>query len=140
LRTCSKSVALAAIRLGFAVSNLRIINALKAAKSPFNVNSLSQAIGETVLSDAENYKESIELIKASTARLYAALTELDMFEKIYETCTNFVFIKTEKAREIYKYLLEKSIAIRCFGNYLRICAGTDEENNALIDALKKFNE
>lgn len=140
LRTCSKSVALAGIRLGFAVSNLTITSALKAAKSPFNVNALSQAIGEAVLSDAENYRNSIAMIKESTARLYKALTELAMFEKIYETRTNFVFIKTEKAGEIYKYLLGKSIAVRCFGNYLRICAGTDEENEELIKALKEFQK
>ncbi|MCL2077643.1 MAG: histidinol-phosphate aminotransferase family protein [Oscillospiraceae bacterium] len=139
LRTCSKSVALAGIRLGFAVANERITSALKTAKSPFNVNVLSQAIGEVVLSDAEKYKSSIALIKESAARLYSSLKDLNIFEKIYETRTNFVFAKTPESHKIYEYLLSKSIAVRCFDGYLRICAGTEEENKALINALQKNN-
>ena len=137
LRTCSKSVALAGIRLGFAAANSKITAALKTAKSPFNVNVISQAIGEAVLSDKDGYRRSVALVKESAARLYKALSELEIFEKIYETRTNFIFAKTAKAKKIYEYLLVKSIAVRCFGDYLRICAGTEEENMALINALNE---
>ncbi|MCL2107970.1 MAG: histidinol-phosphate transaminase [Oscillospiraceae bacterium] len=138
LRTCSKSVALAGIRLGFAVANLTIIDVLKTVKSPFNVNVITQEIGKIILSDSENYHNSIAKIKAATARLYADLTNLKMFEKIFDTSTNFVFIKTKNAEKIYQFLLEKSIAVRCFGEYLRICTGTDDENKKLISELEKF--
>ncbi|MCL1867275.1 MAG: histidinol-phosphate aminotransferase family protein, partial [Oscillospiraceae bacterium] len=40
LRTCSKSVALAGIRMGFAVASERITRILRMIKWPFNVNSL----------------------------------------------------------------------------------------------------
>ena len=140
LRTCSKSVALAGIRLGFAVANEKITTALKTAKSPYNVNVLSQAIGQAVLSDAQNYKNSVELIKKSTKQLYNSLNELEMFEKIFDTRTNFIFAKIERAREIYVYLLNESIAVRHFGNYLRICAGNAEENKELIQVLQEFKE
>ncbi|MDR0222304.1 MAG: aminotransferase class I/II-fold pyridoxal phosphate-dependent enzyme [Oscillospiraceae bacterium] len=138
LRTCSKSVALAGIRLGFAVTNSRLSAALKTVKSPFNVNAITQAIGEAILSDADNYKSSVKRIKESAARLNSELSELSLFEKIYDTKTNFLFIKAPGAREIYLRLLEKSIAVRNFGDYLRICAGTDEENSALTAALKEI--
>jgi histidinol-phosphate aminotransferase len=138
LRTCSKSVALAGIRLGFAVANERITRTLKMMKSPFNVGALTQAIGARVLSDVDGYKRSVDAVKKATAQLYKMLNELDIFERIFETRTNFIFIKTTKAKEIYDELLERSIAVRCFGNYLRICAGTEVENNALIKALKEF--
>ena len=49
--------------------------------------------------------------------------------------TNFVFIKPEApedARRIFEFLLKNQIAIRCMGNYLRITAGSPEENAELI--------
>jgi histidinol-phosphate aminotransferase len=138
LRTCSKSVALAGIRMGFAVANERITTALKTVKSPFNVNSLTQAITAEILSDADGYRKSIGLIKQSIAALKAQLEKLCLFDEIYDTKTNFVYCKTEKCREIYEYLLTKGIAVRCFPGYLRICAGTDEENQQLIKELSTW--
>ena len=44
LKTASKAVGAAGIRLGFAVSNPDVTKALRAVKSPYNVNSLSQEI------------------------------------------------------------------------------------------------
>jgi len=138
LRTCSKSVALAGIRLGFAVAGEKITRVLKAAKSPYNVNSVTQAIGEAVLSDTDKYRANVAAVKKSAAELYDALNKLAVFEKIYDTKTNFVFAETKKAREIYEYLLGKGIAVRCFGGHLRITAGTDEENAELVKQLAVF--
>ena len=42
-RTASKLVGAAALRLGFAVANTAIARAIQAVKSPYNVNSISQA-------------------------------------------------------------------------------------------------
>ena len=47
-RTASKAVGCAALRLGFAVANPVISRAIKAVKSPYNVNSISQAVGEVI--------------------------------------------------------------------------------------------
>jgi histidinol-phosphate aminotransferase len=138
LRTCSKSVALAGIRVGFAVANERTTCALKTVKSPFNVNSLSQAIACEILSDPDGYKKSIEMIKDSIMSLKTELEKLNIFEEIYDTKTNFVYVRTSKNREIYEYLLSKSIAVRCFEGHLRICAGTAEENRELIEELKTW--
>jgi histidinol-phosphate aminotransferase len=140
LRTCSKSCSLAGIRLGFAVANERITAALRTMKSPFNVGVLTQAIGAAVLSESDGYKRSIKAVKESTRQLYNSLKKLDMFERVYDTCTNFIFIKTASAKKIYDYLLSKSIAIRSFGGYLRICAGNNEENSALIKALQEYEK
>ena len=45
LKTCSKAFGMAAIRLGFAAANARITNILKTLKAPYNVNSMTQAVG-----------------------------------------------------------------------------------------------
>jgi len=144
LRTCSKSVGLAGIRLGFAVANPTIINALRAVKSPFNVNGITAAIGAAVLSDKAGYLASVELVKKNTAWLRSELERLakrenfGLFEDIYDSKANFVFCKTEQAKQIYKHLLTRGIAVRCFDGHLRICAGTMEEMQLLIKELESW--
>ena len=144
LRTCSKSVALAGLRIGFAVSNGAIIRALNTVKSPFNVNALSQAIGTAILSDKVGYRQAITHIKQSTEDLCFALlglARLGIFTYVYRTRTNFVFAEMEcddTAQSAYDYLLTKGIAVRRFGRHLRICAGTRDEMNALVKALSQW--
>ena len=141
LRTCSKALGMAAIRLGFAISNKKITEKLRAVKSPYNVNTMTQSVAEYLLCDKQAVTERIRLCKSSRAELYSGLTSLNspFFEEIYPSVTNFVFIKTSRAKEIFDFLLTKSIAVRCMGNYLRITAGSKEENKAVLDALKEFN-
>lgn len=49
LKTCSKALGLAAIRLGFAAAGRELTDILHALKSPYNVNSLTQAVGCAIL-------------------------------------------------------------------------------------------
>lgn len=140
LRTCSKALGMAGLRLGFAVSNAVITEKLRAAKSPYNVNSLTQSAAEFMLSDKGEMNRRIKACKDALNELDNGLRERNFpfFETVYPSVTNFVFIKTAKAREIFEYLLSQSIAVRYMGDYLRITAGSTEENKALIKALSGF--
>lgn len=140
LKTCSKALGLAAIRLGFAVASRQITKALRAVKSPYNVNAITQAIGEAVLTDGEYCLDCIRKIIRSRDMLYNDITKLyikyDEIEKVYETTTNFVFVKTPKAKYIFDELLKRSIAVRYMGDYLRISAGSKKENAEFIEAFE----
>jgi len=142
LKTCSKAIGLAGIRLGFAVAGKTITTALKAAKSPYNTDSVSQAIGECVLSQKDFIQKNISELIENRNYFYEKIIELSdgykCFEKIYNTCTNFIFIKTDKANEIFNKLAEKSIVVRNFGSYLRITAGSKSETNELLENLKEI--
>ena len=142
LRTCSKAFGMAAIRLGFAVANPTITHALKAVKSPYNVNAVTQAIGAVVLSQSRLAGDALKKIITSRDELYVGLSALarDFPGKltVYESRTNFVFLKTPDARRIYDSLLKDSIAVRFLGDYLRITAGARAENAALLAALQKI--
>lgn len=140
LKTCSKALAMAGVRLGFAVASPLITRALRAAKSPYNVNVLTQDLAAFLLSDITANKIRIEAVKKSIADLYTRIIEanFEFAEKIYPTNTNFVYIKTEKAKEIHSFMLENSIAIRCFNGYIRISCGSPEENIEVVETLKKF--
>lgn len=142
LKTCSKAIGMAALRVGFAVANENITKALKAVKSPYNVNSISQAIAACVLRDKAFLQRCEEEIIASAKNLKEGMDGLaakyPVLEKVFESCTNFVYIKTAAAKEIYQKLLQKSIAVRCFGGYLRISTDSIGNNRRLFTALNEI--
>ena len=142
LRTCSKALGMAAVRLGFAVANPVLTKALRAVKSPYNVNSLTQAYGAVLLSHKAEEQQALQSILKSRDELYHALKELQRktgaFETVFPTVTNFVLVKTTRAKEIFEKLKERSIVIRYMGAYLRITAGSPEENQALMTALAEI--
>lgn len=55
-RTASKAVGSAALRLGFAVANETISRAVKAVKSPYNVNTFSQVVGSIIYENKDYLK------------------------------------------------------------------------------------
>jgi len=141
LRTLSKAFAAASLRIGFAVSNVEITDILKKVKAPYNVNSVSQKFGCILLDNAKKYQEIIKEIltlRDKQFNILKGITSLLGSEfKAYKSNANFIYIKTEKAVEIYKALLDMGIAIRCFksDNAIRISVGNEAENKAVIDAL-----
>jgi histidinol-phosphate aminotransferase len=133
LKTCSK-FGLAAIRLGFAVAGRTLTNALRAIKSPYNVNSLTAAAAAVVFKHKEYLKACVAKIISQREKLYNLLKDVKGI-KVVNGVTNFVFVHTEKSKAIYESLLKKGIAVREMGGCLRITAGSDNENAALIKAL-----
>ncbi|WP_297956461.1 histidinol-phosphate transaminase [uncultured Ruminococcus sp.] len=142
LKTCSKAIGLAAVRFGFAVANRIITNAIRAAKSPYNNDTVAQTIVSDILSEKDYLKECCDTIVANTKKLYSDILAVNekysCFDKIMEPCTNFVFIMTDRAEEIYRFMLENSVAIRKFRGAIRITSGTDAENKRVIEILDKF--
>jgi histidinol-phosphate aminotransferase len=141
LKTCSKALGLAAIRLGFAVSSEKIVKAIHCVRSPYNVNGLTQAIGSVIYSNPDYIRNAVEQIKEARDYLYqglAALEDLPGIERVVKPETNFVFLELTDAELVYGELKKESIIVRRLGNYLRITAGTKEENDSLIQALSEI--
>ena len=142
-RTASKAIGSAALRLGFAVANGNISRAIKAVKSPYNVNSFSQAVGGIIYKNKEYLQNRQINIVKNKERLYNGLTELSATQadfKVYESNANFVFIKTGDSKEIWEYLKNKSIVVRLMGEFLRITAGTEGEVEEALNSIKEYLE
>ena len=138
LRTCSKALALAGIRLGFAVANPALTSALRAAKSPYNVNALTQAVAAVVLSHPDRLREATDQMVCATRELYDGICAIcGDGVAVGNPCTNFVFLRvgTERAKRIDNMLRSRGIAIRRMGEYLRVTAGSPTEN---ADFLTEF--
>lgn len=143
LRTASKMLGAAALRLGFAVANPAITRAIRAVKSPYNVNSVSQAFGEILYRQKEYLQNRQKTIVKHTKMLYnglAALADAQTGVTVYRTAANFVLMKTGCSRDIWEYLKSCSIVVRLMGDCLRITAGTEEEVSAVLHALHAYFE
>ncbi len=140
-RTASKSIGSAALRLGFAVANENISKAIKAVKSPYNVNSISQAIGSVIYKNKEYLLNRQKAIVINREKLYNGLAKIAEYQqnfKVYSSCANFFFIKTPDGKAIWDFLKEKSIVIRYMGDYIRITVGTEEEVDETLRCLNEF--
>ncbi len=139
LRTASKALGLAAVRLGFAVANKTLTGILRAAKSPYNVNAATQAIATIALSNPLYKDVYIDLLIESRKQLYEGLLRLaekGYIQKVYDSRTNFVLIDIEDAPYFWEELADFGIVVRLLGkNRLRITAGTEAENKEVISGI-----
>ncbi|MDC7227396.1 MAG: histidinol-phosphate transaminase [Spirochaetales bacterium] len=146
IRTFSKSSSLAGIRLGYALGNEKLIQALTTAKDSFNsypVDYITQKCGELAVKDAEYGNDIAERIIATRKRFVAAASALGW--EILPSMANFVFAKKpgRSGEEIYTRLKKQKILVRFFNkpgisDFVRITIGTDEEMETLLSAIKTF--
>ncbi|MBW9171928.1 histidinol-phosphate transaminase [Clostridium estertheticum] len=135
LRTCSK-IGLAAIRLGFMITNKILMAELKKVKPPYNVNSITQGISCVILKKTEIIYNNVKNIIAERDYLWEKLSDINGI-KLYKAKANFILVEVPNALELKAKLLKQSINVRSFTsgklvNCLRITIGSREENNCLL--------
>lgn len=142
LRTCSKAFGMAALRLGFAVCGKTLAGALRAVKSPYNVNSLSQAVGTAVLRRKGELDRALETILRSRDQLYAGLRELgEKYPGRFRLLpgeTNFAALEMEDGPELLAYLDRQGVAIRYTGGLVRVTCGAPEENKIVLEEMAGY--
>ncbi|MFO7968284.1 MAG: histidinol-phosphate transaminase [Archaeoglobaceae archaeon] len=142
VRTFSKFFALAGLRIGYAVGNESIINAMERTRPPFCISSVASKVGIAALNSIDHYRGIRDKIIEERERLARELEEFDFLE-VYPSEANFLLIKANK-EGISKRLEEKGMIIRNLsglmgldGTYIRITVGTEEENNMLLKFLQE---
>lgn len=144
LQTFSKAWGLAAVRLGMAFASPEIIKLFNKVKYPYNVNQLTQ---EFVSKEVEEYarkNEWVESILKGREYLEQELAKLAYVQQLYPSDANFILVKVDDANKVYQELVAKGVIIRnrnsvslCAG-CVRITVGTDEENKALLEAMRNI--
>jgi len=145
-RTFSKSMALAGLRLGYAIGNKKLIDALFAVKDSFNSypsDILAQKIGAIAISDERYYKEITEKIISSRKYLVDELVELGW--TVVPSKANFIFVakKGVAGKDIYLKLKDNGILVRHFDidgikDYVRITIGKKDELDILLNKISKY--
>ncbi len=145
LQTLSKAWGLAGLRLGIAYASEEICSILNRIKPPYNISQATQELVLQALENVDQVNAMIVDIVEQRKQLSLALDTVSIVNKVYPSDANFLLVKVKAARKCYEYLLEKGIVVRDRSNIilcedcLRITIGTQNENQALLDALKHFN-
>jgi histidinol-phosphate aminotransferase len=147
-QTFSKSRSMAGARLGFGVACEALIQDLykiKYSTNPYNVNSITAALGIGVLKDAVTVKKNCKAIIENREFTKAELEKLGFF--VTNSSANFLFAKHNKIGgfELYESLKKRGILVRHFPkkeicDFCRITVGSTEQMLTLIDTIKDILE
>ena len=147
VQTFSKSRSMAGSRIGFAISNEKVIKYLNDVKYSFNsytMDALTIELGTAAIKDREYFEQTRDKIIATREWTKAELKKLGF--RFGDSKSNFIFASHENipAVELFEALREADIYVRYFkkperiNNYLRISIGTQEEMEEFIAFLKKY--
>jgi histidinol-phosphate aminotransferase len=140
-RTFSKAYSCAGVRLGYAISNEKIIDRMNRVRLPWNIGILSQIVGEIVLMNDDLFMSRVEEIKAERDQLFG---EMKKFVRVLPSDSNFITFEVNDPKSVFGKLQEKGILIRniskypMLSKYLRVNVGTKEENRKFLEALKEI--
>ncbi|MFZ5818259.1 MAG: pyridoxal phosphate-dependent aminotransferase [Chloroflexota bacterium] len=140
LRSMTKDYAMAGLRLGYAVGDDTVVQALADVRPAWNVNALAQAAGLAALQDEVRQRETLAQLQIEKKRLVAGLQELG-FAPV-PSQTNYFLLPVADGADFRQELLAHGILVRdcaSFGlpNYVRIAARRAEENARLLATLKE---
>lgn len=139
-RTFSKAHGLAALRVGYAVSDPRVAELLNRVRQPFNVNSLGQVAAAAAIGDRDHVRASVELNRAGMVQLTAAFQDLGLAS--IPSVGNFVALDLGRpAGPVNEALLRRGVIVRPIANYglpnhLRVSIGLPGENARFVEALR----
>ena len=146
IQTLSKSRSLAGLRVGLAVGNKDLIDALDRVKNSFNsypIDQLAEAATVVAFEDDVYFKACRDKIIATREWTTRELEKLGF--KVLPSQANFLFAQPvgKDAASVAQYLREHKILVRYFNKprinqFLRITIGTDEQMQAMVDVLKSL--
>ncbi|WP_017365125.1 histidinol-phosphate transaminase [Methylococcus capsulatus] len=146
IQTLSKSRSLAGLRVGFALGEPGLIEALERVKGSFNsypLDRLAIVGGVAAFDDRDHFEWSRQAIMWTRQWLSRGLAELGF--EVLPSAANFVFVRhpTHDGAELAAALRERHIIVRHFklpriDQFLRITVGTEGECQILLDALSEL--
>src|SRR5689334_3517013 len=145
LRTFSKAMAYAALRVGYLLAAPDLVREIGKAVLPYNLNVFSQIAAEVAM---ENYESElhplVKRIVSERDRLFGGLSRIDGLTPV-QSGANFMVVKsaTDPTR-IFADLLKQDILIRdvsgypMLRDYFRFSVGTPDENDRLLSAIREI--
>lgn len=144
VHTLSKSRSLAGLRVGVAMGQRHLIDALERVKNSFNsypLDKLAQAGAQAAYEDQAYFDQTRQAVMHSREGLALQLEDLGF--EVLPSQTNFLFVRhpAHDAGVLAAGLRERAVLVRHFRlprieQYLRITVGTPDQCLALIEALR----
>src|SRR5258707_1472582 len=145
LRTFSKAMAMAALRVGYLLAAPELAREISKAVLPYNLNAVSQTAAEVAVEMYEG--ELVPLVRKIIGERERLFGQLCMMEGLapVRSRANFMVVRSSiNPKQVFSELLRRDILIRdvssypMLSNYFRLSVGTPEENDLLLRALREF--
>ncbi|MBT5497131.1 MAG: histidinol-phosphate transaminase [Alphaproteobacteria bacterium] len=146
LQTFSKSRSLAGLRVGFAIAQPHLIEALQWVKDSFNsypVGRLALEGARAAWADHEWFEKTRQLVIADRDRMSEGLKTIGF--RVLPSATNFIFAAHESVpgEKLFAALRSEGILVRHFSddrtkNWLRISVGTSQDCALLLESTRKI--
>lgn len=141
LRTFSKAYGIAGLRVGFALARKEIIDELRSVRTPFGLNTFSEAVACKALDHRDWIRDMVSKMKLEREFLTKRLETLGF--STYPSCCNFLLCKAPvDGPALVSALRGEGVAIRdcnaypLLENHVRVTIGPREMSDTLLDRLE----
>jgi histidinol-phosphate aminotransferase len=140
-RTMSKAFGAAGLRLGYLAAHPAVVDAVQLVRLPYHLSSVTQATALAALEHTDTLLGYVQQLKDERDRLVLELRGLGY--DVVESDANFVqFGRFADAHDAWQRILDRGVLVRDNGipGWLRVTAGTPEENDAFLDAVRELKK
>ncbi|MFF6792323.1 histidinol-phosphate transaminase [Streptomyces filamentosus] len=143
-RTMSKAFGAAGLRLGYLAAHPAVVDAVQLVRLPYHLSAVTQATALAALEHTDTLLGYVEQLKAERDRLVTELRAIGY--EVTESDANFVqfgrFDGAEGSHAAWRRILDRGVLVRDNGvpGWLRVTAGTPEENDAFLDAVRELKK
>lgn len=145
LRTFSKAMALAALRIGYLLAAPDLVREVRKAVLPYNLNAFSQTAAEVAVERYESdLRPLVTTIISERDRLFSELSRIKGLVPVASR-GNFMVVKSAmNPKLVFEELIRRDILIRdvsgypMLSDYFRISAGEPRENDLLLSVLREI--
>jgi len=139
LRTFSKIVGLAGLRIGYGIAQKDCIALLQKVRQPFNVNAVAQAGALAALGDTAHIRKTKAMTRRGLAYLEKEFKRLEL--EFVPSCANFVLVRVGDGDKIFRGLQRRGVIVRPMRGYkmpewVRVTVGLPEENRRFVKELR----
>lgn len=145
LRTFSKAMAFAALRLGYLLASPELTSEIRKAVLPYSVNLFAQIAAEVAMEHYDTeLRPLVRQIISERERLFKELSQVEGLTPVASK-GNFMVVKSATdPRRIFTDLLEHDILVRdvsgypMLRDYFRFSFGKPEENVQILNAIREI--
>jgi histidinol-phosphate aminotransferase len=142
LRTFSKAMALAGLRVGYLLASPDLVREINKARLPYNLNLISQLAALEALDQPAALSEGVRKLVAERERLLKLLGDL-LGVRAHRSDANFFLLELLEAnpKAVWDGLARRGVLVRDVTSYpmlercLRVSVGSPQENEAFLHAL-----
>ena len=153
LRTFSKLLGMAGMRIGYGIFPLAIIEHMWKLKQPYTPTVASSIGAIAALSDRAHLRDNVQRIVAERARMGELLSDLGWLQ-VHPSETNFLLCRVTNGmtrngatpgKTVKSYLEQRGILVRYFDrdglrDCFRVSVGRPQHTDRLIEALREISE